>query len=109
MMLFRAGLQHTAASVATCEVMAPTIRRSARAAKSSDVDVLLLDGETRQTLAAMRAYARAGLRVGAVTCASDEPWAPSLRSRACSVHATVPDYNTGPDAYVDAVVALLDQ
>lgn len=72
------------------------------------VDILLLDAEHRQTLAAMRVYARRGLRVGAVTSASEEWWAPSLRSRWCSLGASVPDLATDAEAYASGVLALLD-
>lgn len=73
-----------------------------------NLDVLLLDAEHRQTLAAMRVYARAGLTVGAAACESDAWWAPSLRSRWCSLRATVPDLSQDVDGYATAVLALLD-
>lgn len=76
---------------------------------TQELDVLLLDGEYRQALAAMRVYARAGLRVGSVACELDAGWAPSLRSRWCSLAATVPDFSTNADGYVNAVLALLDE
>ena len=71
--------------------------------------MLLLDAENRQTLAAMRAYGRAGLIVGAVACESDAWWAPSLRSRWCSFGAMVPELSTDADGYASAVLALLDE
>src|SRR5262249_16295174 len=75
---------------------------------AQQVDVLLLDAECRQTLASMRSYARAGLRVGAVACESDAWWAPSLKSRACSMRAAVPSYTSQPDAFVDRLLDLID-
>src|SRR5579859_6802416 len=75
----------------------------------TDLDVLLLDGEYRQTLATMREYARVGLRVGAAACASEANWAPSLKSRFCSTRAVLPEFSTDIEAYVDAVLALLDE
>ena len=75
----------------------------------AEVDVLLLDAECRQTLAAMRAYTRAGLSVGAVVCESEAYWAPSPRSRHCALALTAPNYSTDPNGYVDAVVAAAKQ
>jgi predicted ATP-grasp superfamily ATP-dependent carboligase len=57
----------------------------------------------------MRAYARAGLRVGAVACESEAWWAPALRSRSCSTRASVPNYATDPDAFVDEILALIER
>jgi len=73
------------------------------------IDVLLLDAESRQTLACMRAYARGGLRVGAVACDSDAWWAPAFKSRWCSQSAVVPHYARDADGYVDALLELLDR
>jgi predicted ATP-grasp superfamily ATP-dependent carboligase len=74
-----------------------------------DLDVLLLDAQYKQSLAAMRAYARVGLRVGAAACETDAARAPSLRSRWCLLRATLPNVSTGSDAYVDGILDLLDQ
>jgi predicted ATP-grasp superfamily ATP-dependent carboligase len=67
------------------------------------VDVLVLDAENRQSLAAMRSYGRQGLTVGAVLCAS-QPRAPSFDSRWCGARLRVPDYSDGGDAYIDAII-----
>jgi predicted ATP-grasp superfamily ATP-dependent carboligase len=75
----------------------------------AQLDVLLLDAQYRQTLACMRVFARSGLRVGAVACSPDAWWAPSFRSRWCSLSAVLPDFALGADAYVDALLALLDE
>ena len=85
----------------------PRIHR--RAASPAHLDVLLLDAQYRQTLACMRVYARSGLRVGTAVCEPDAWWAPSTRSRWCSLSAVVPDFAQGADAYVDALLALLDE
>jgi predicted ATP-grasp superfamily ATP-dependent carboligase len=77
--------------------------------KVAELDVLLLDAEHRQTLAAMRVYARAGLTVGAVACESEAWWAPSLRSRSCSMRATLPDLGIDAQAYVKALLDMLDE
>ncbi|HEV2239157.1 MAG TPA: hypothetical protein VGR57_21050, partial [Ktedonobacterales bacterium] len=76
-------------------------------ASGQPLDVLLLDAQNRQALACLRAYARAGLRVGALACASDAAGAPSFRSRWCALQAVAPDFATESDAYVDALLAFL--
>jgi predicted ATP-grasp superfamily ATP-dependent carboligase len=73
------------------------------------LDVLLLDAQYRQALACMRAYTRAGLRVGAVACEADAAWAPALRSVKCRAHAIVPDYADDEEAYLDAVLRLVKE
>jgi predicted ATP-grasp superfamily ATP-dependent carboligase len=79
-----------------------------RSKRSTPIDVLLLDAECRQTLTCMRVYARGGLSVGAAATES-QAWAPSFRSTSCSMSATVPDYTTDPNAYVDGLLALIDR
>jgi predicted ATP-grasp superfamily ATP-dependent carboligase len=74
-----------------------------------NVDVLLLDAENRQALAAMRVLARAGLTVGAVTCEADAWWSPSAQSRYCAAHAVVPNLICDAPAYVQAILQLLDK
>src|SRR3954468_13542085 len=59
---------------------APTGKRTA-------IDVLLLDAEYRQTLAALRAYSRMGLSVGVVACAGEAAGAPAFASRYARVRA----------------------
>jgi predicted ATP-grasp superfamily ATP-dependent carboligase len=76
-------------------------------AAEQPLDVLLLDAQNRQALACLRAYARAGLRVGALACVSDAAGAPSFRSRWCALQAVAPDFATNADAYVDALVEFL--
>lgn len=84
------------------------ILRYLKSGRSPDLEVLLLDGECRQTLACMRAYARASLSVGVVACERQAMWAPSFQSRWCSMSAALPDFNQHSDVYVDAVLSLLD-
>jgi predicted ATP-grasp superfamily ATP-dependent carboligase len=108
MALFRAGAAPMGSPGTAPALVGPAIKSLARASTPRELDVLLLDAELRQTLAAMRAYARAGLAVGAVACESDAWWAPSLRSRWCSMRATVPDFSIDATAYVDALLDLLD-
>ena len=72
------------------------------------LDVLLLDAEHRQSLAALRVLSRAGLRVGTAACESDTWWAPSMRSRFCGFRASMPDLSDDGAAYVAAVLRLLD-
>jgi predicted ATP-grasp superfamily ATP-dependent carboligase len=73
------------------------------------IDVLLLDAQYRQAVACLRAYRRAGLRVGTVACESEASWAPATRSRWCAARASVPDFSDDEDAYVDAVLALVKE
>src|SRR5258708_3437528 len=108
MMLLRASAPPTAPSHTAPAMVGRAIGTQATS-RTMDLDVLLLDAELRQTLAPVRVYAHAGLRVGAVACESESWWAPSLRSRWCSMRATVPDYSADADAYVDAVLRLLDE
>ncbi len=105
MLLFRAGVQPALLPVST---PAPAARpRQARTV--GEVDVLLLDAQDRQSLAAMRVYARAGLTVGAVACESEAWWAPSLKSKVCALRAIVPDLGGDANAYVNALLHLLDE
>jgi predicted ATP-grasp superfamily ATP-dependent carboligase len=78
-----------------------------RSAPAQPLDVLLLDAQSRQALACLRAYARAGMRVGAVACSADAAGAPSFRSRWCVLQAVTPDFAADANAYVDALLALL--
>ncbi len=71
------------------------------------LDVLLLDAHYRQTLAALRVYGRAGLRVGVVACETDGSWAPSARSRWCSFQALAPNFSDDPEGYVESVLRLV--
>jgi predicted ATP-grasp superfamily ATP-dependent carboligase len=91
------------------ERVVPTLQSPAIVSRCPQIDVLLLDAENRQALACMRAYARLGLGVGAVACESDAWWAPSFRSRWCSLSVAVPDFALSADAYVDALLDLLDR
>ena len=75
----------------------------------SEIDVLALDGQYRQALAAVRSLARSGLNVAVVAGAADAGWAPALRSRWRRISAIVPDFDVDPDGFVDAVLGLLDQ
>ena len=109
MMLFKAGAQPIGTSATASVAIEPMSNKPARARPVHEIDVLLLDAENRQTLAAMRTYARAGLRVGAVACESEAWWAPSFRSRRCSLRATVPELSTDADGYAQAVLTLLDE
>src|SRR5438105_15774839 len=101
MMLFRAGAQPVGISGLPSDGIGHKGVGPTSVTRVQQVDVLLLDAEHRQSLAAMRAYARAGLMVGAVACESEAWWAPSLRSRWCAVRATVPDLTSDAHAYVD--------
>ena len=84
-----------------------SVHDSAPAGKRTALDILLLDAEYRQTLAALRAYTRMGLSVGVVACADEASGAPAFASRYARVRAVVPDFATNPDGYVDALLELL--
>src|ERR1700722_16972684 len=75
----------------------------------AQAEVLVLDADFRQALAAMRSLSRAGVSVGAVACRSEAAWAPAFRSRWCRLSAVVPDFNEDAEGYVDALLALLDE
>jgi predicted ATP-grasp superfamily ATP-dependent carboligase len=71
--------------------------------------VLVLDAEGRQALAAVRTYGRQGLAVGAVACESQQRVALAQRSRWSRLAPVVPDFSEAPDAYIAAVLALIDR
>jgi predicted ATP-grasp superfamily ATP-dependent carboligase len=73
------------------------------------LDVLLLDAQSRQTLAAIRALGQTGLTVGVVACQSEAGWAASLQSRFCALAVVVPDLFSGAQAYAQALLDALDQ
>jgi predicted ATP-grasp superfamily ATP-dependent carboligase len=88
----------------------PAVRLTLRdTVETPAIDVLLLDAHYRQAVTCLRAYTRAGLRVGAVACESEASWAPATRSRWCAAHATVPDFAEHESAYVDALLALVKE
>ena len=90
-------------------IRTPQVARSRKAADGRPIDVLVLDAEYRQALAAMRSLARSGMKVGSVVCASDENEALAFRSRWCRLRAVVPDFAQDATGYADAIIALLDQ
>ena len=73
------------------------------------LDVLLLDAESRQALAAMRALGQTGLTVGAAACQSEAGWAASLKSRFCALPVVVPDLFRDARAYAQAILDTLDE
>ncbi len=86
-----------------------TIHTSVRKTSSSPLEVLLLDANQRQTLASMRVYGLAGIKVGAVAGGSVARFAPSFQSCWCSLRAIVPDFSSQADAYVTSLLALIDK
>ena len=103
------GIRVTCASAAAVPTPAShTILSEGKTRRGQPVDVLLLDAQYRQTLVCMRVYAAAGLRVGAVACASEAWWAPSFKSRWCSLRVTAPDFELDADAYVNALLEQVD-
>jgi cation diffusion facilitator CzcD-associated flavoprotein CzcO/predicted ATP-grasp superfamily ATP-dependent carboligase len=75
--------------------------------RTTPLDVILLDAHYRQTVATMRVYGRAGLRVGAVSCDREYSWAPALKSRWCSLAVAAPDLTADPDGYVDVLLRMV--
>jgi predicted ATP-grasp superfamily ATP-dependent carboligase len=80
-----------------------------RPESGASAEVLVLDAQFRQSLAAMRSLSRSGIRVGAVVCKSEARWAPALKSRWCRHQWIVPDFQDDARAYGDAVLELLDR
>jgi predicted ATP-grasp superfamily ATP-dependent carboligase len=111
MMLLKAGSDVSAGDVTAVSVDTESdIVTPARANRTAtSLDVLLLDGEFRQSLATLRVLTRAGLRVGAAASTSEAWWAPTIHSRFCEFRASVPDPGEGASAYADGVLELLDQ
>ena len=84
------------------------IRRRAPAAVGNGVDVWLLDTEIRQSLASMRSYSEKGLSVGAAVSGT-VPRPPGFSSRRWSIQARIGDFAADQDAYVDALLTLLER
>jgi predicted ATP-grasp superfamily ATP-dependent carboligase len=93
----------------SAEVVMPTARSHPLARTGRRLDVLLLEGHYRQSLACMRTYGRLGLRVGAVICESAVRDASNLRSRWCSLSAVVPDFEHQAEEFATALLTLLDE
>jgi predicted ATP-grasp superfamily ATP-dependent carboligase len=92
----------------------PSVRLSvqdrATSPSSSHIDVLMLDAHNRQAVSCARVYGRRGLGVGLVGCEQDAAApVPAFASQWCSVRAIVPDFSTHADAFVDALMALIDR
>ena len=88
--------------------LAMTARTKQRKTPADRIDVLVLDAEYRQSLTCMRAFGRSGLRVGAAATQSGA-WAPSFRSRWCSMSALVTGFARDADRYVDDVLKLVEE
>jgi predicted ATP-grasp superfamily ATP-dependent carboligase len=80
-------------------------RLPAPAAAARPVDVLVLDGEQRQSLVSVRSLGRAGVRVAAL----ERRPAPALRSRWCAAAVAVPDWFLDSDAFVDGVLTVVQR
>lgn len=65
------------------------------------MDIIVLDGNENQAVAAVRSLARAGHHV---TVGSSTPWSKAGWSRGCSATFAYPAPQKGTDAFVDAVV-----
>jgi predicted ATP-grasp superfamily ATP-dependent carboligase len=103
-MLLRRRLRATSAhSFVAAGSAGRTERRQAPA--NERLDVAVLDADERQSLVCVRSLGRAGLRVGTFGVAR---WSPSFGSRWSAVAGRLPDCAVDPDAYVDAVLRLVD-
>src|SRR5258706_15423094 len=92
----------------------PSVRLSvqdrATSPSSSHIDVLMLGAHNRQAVSCARVYGRRGLGVGLVGCEQDAAApVPAFASQWCSVRAIVPDFSPHADAFVDALLALIDR
>jgi len=73
-------------------------------------DILILDAEHKQSLAAARSLGRAGLRVAlgeSLTQYREDPPLPAFRSRYCARSEVFPGYAEDPDAYALAIVDFI--
>ncbi len=78
--------------------------------ESAGYDILILDAEHRQSLAAARSLGRAGLRVAlgeSMTQYRAHPPLPAFRSRYCARALVFPSYADDPDAYAAAVIEFV--
>jgi predicted ATP-grasp superfamily ATP-dependent carboligase len=87
----------------------PGRRKSRRSRPGEDAgfDVLILDAEHKQSLAAARILGRAGLRVALGESLSQyraHPPLPAFQSRYCARALVLPSYADNPDEYAAAVV-----
>jgi predicted ATP-grasp superfamily ATP-dependent carboligase len=75
-----------------------------------DYDILILDAGYKQSLTSARSLGRTGLRIAlgesvGQYAPSHQP--PAFRSVHCALSVPLPDYNTDPGAFVDAIVAFV--
>lgn len=78
-----------------------------RSQRSTGYDILILDAEHKQSLAAARSLGRAGLRVALGESLAQyraHPPLPAFRSRYCARALVLPSYADNPDAYAAAVI-----
>ena len=75
--------------------------------QTAGYDILILDAEHKQTLAATRSLGRAGLRVAlgeSLALYRDRPPLPAFRSRFCAAAVVLPNYADDVDAYAEAII-----
>jgi predicted ATP-grasp superfamily ATP-dependent carboligase len=80
------------------------------ATEREQYDILILDAAWRIALTSARSFGRAGLRVALGEGAGQlrpHHAPPSFRSRYCTRAVELPDYNTDPAAFLDAVLAFV--
>ena len=82
-------------------------RRDSRS--SPAVDCTILDANSRQSLVMARVLGRAGLRVALAETADESPPIPAFHSSYCVSRTVLPSIRNSPDAYVAAVLDLLER
>jgi len=85
------------------EMQALDLRVGSRPEHQEGFDALVLDGSYKQSLASVRSFGRAGLRVAVGESVLDEP-VPAYYSRYCAYKVILPSYVTEPEAFAAAVV-----
>lgn len=96
----------------TClSVLRPSFESEVRVLRNDlaggSLDVLLTDGQQRQTLACAREYTRRGLRAGVTACEEDYRSAAALWSRSCAVAALTSNVSQAPGEFIDSLLSLV--
>lgn len=87
-------------------------RRHVESGVCDSYDILVLDAACKQSLASVRSFGRAGLRVAAAECFVEcDPSlpVPAFRSRHCARSLVLPSYAADPTGFAAAVVAFVRQ
>src|SRR4051812_21681533 len=68
------------------------------------LDVLLLDGQQRQTLSCLRSLAKLGLHVGVASSGPPSEACLAQHSRACSLRVALPDVTRSASDFTEALL-----